>query len=76
MSTSADLLKTGVSQRGAVFGPMAEVVRESLQHLSDSDIRSIAIYLKSLPQAQPEPTTTPVAGRATEERTESRRQAL
>lgn len=52
-----DLLKTGVSQRGAVFGPMAEVVRESLQHLSDSDIRSMATYLKSLPQteAQPKP---------------------
>jgi mono/diheme cytochrome c family protein len=47
----ADLLKTGVSERGAVFGPMAEVVRESLQHLSDSDVRSMATYLKSLRQA-------------------------
>jgi mono/diheme cytochrome c family protein len=45
----ADLLKTGVSQRGAVFGPMAEVVSTSLQHLSPSDIQSMAIYLKSVP---------------------------
>lgn len=43
-----DLLKTGVSQRGAVFGPMAEVVSTSLQHLSHSDIQSMAIYLKSV----------------------------
>jgi mono/diheme cytochrome c family protein len=46
----ADLLKTGVSQRGAVFGPMAEVVSTSLQHLSGSDIQSMAIYLKSVPK--------------------------
>jgi mono/diheme cytochrome c family protein len=44
------LLKTGVSPRGAVFGPMAEVVRESLQYLSDNDVRAMAVYLKSLPQ--------------------------
>ena len=44
------LLKTGVSPRKAVFGPMAEVVKESLQHLSEQDIEAMAIYLKSLPQ--------------------------
>ncbi|HEY0845678.1 MAG TPA: cytochrome c [Noviherbaspirillum sp.] len=44
------LLKTGVSMRGAVSGPMAEVVRESLQYLTDADIRAMAVYLKSLPQ--------------------------
>lgn len=44
-----DLLKTGISQRATVFGPMAEVVRESLQHLSDEDARAMAVYLKSLP---------------------------
>jgi mono/diheme cytochrome c family protein len=47
----AELLKTGVSARGAVYGPMAEVVAESLQHLSDPDIQSMAVYLKSLPAA-------------------------
>ncbi|HYD96787.1 MAG TPA: cytochrome c [Noviherbaspirillum sp.] len=46
-----DLMKTGVSARGAVSGPMAEVVRESLQHLDHGDLRAMAIYLKSLPQS-------------------------
>lgn len=44
-----DLLQTGVSARGAVYGPMAEVTYHSLQHLSDDDIRAMAVYLKSLP---------------------------
>lgn len=47
-----DLLKTGVSARGAVFGPMAEVVGKSMQYLADSDIKAMAIYLKSLPQTE------------------------
>ncbi|MET0964561.1 MAG: cytochrome c [Noviherbaspirillum sp.] len=46
------LLKTGASQRGAVFGPMAEVVGASLQHLSGADIASMAVYLKSVPGSQ------------------------
>lgn len=51
-----DLLKTGVSARGAVFGPMAEVVQGSLQHLSDADIGAMAVYLKSLsPQGREKP---------------------
>lgn len=45
----ASLLKTGISPRAAVFGPMAEVVKESLQYLNDSDISAIAVYLKALP---------------------------
>lgn len=44
----ADLLRTGVSARGAVFGPMAQVVHDSLQHLSEADVRAMAVYLKSL----------------------------
>lgn len=42
-----DLLKTGVSHRGAVFGPMSEVVRDSLQHLTEADITAMVVYLKS-----------------------------
>jgi mono/diheme cytochrome c family protein len=42
-----ELLRTGVSLRGAVFGPMAEVVRESLQHLTAEDVAAIAEYLES-----------------------------
>jgi mono/diheme cytochrome c family protein len=42
------LLKHGVTERYAVFGPMAEVVHDSTQHLEVSDLRAMAIYLKSL----------------------------
>jgi mono/diheme cytochrome c family protein len=42
-----DLLKSGVSARGAVFGPMAEVVRDSLQFLTPEDITAMVVYLKS-----------------------------
>jgi mono/diheme cytochrome c family protein len=48
-----DLLRNGVSQRGAVYGPMAEVTFNSMQYLSDADIRAMAIYLKSLGQGNP-----------------------
>ncbi|MBN3805960.1 c-type cytochrome [Paraburkholderia sp. Ac-20336] len=53
----ASLLKTGVSNRGAVFGPMAEVVHNSLQYLSTEDINAMATYLKTIPQKSdaPEP---------------------
>jgi mono/diheme cytochrome c family protein len=54
-----DYLKTGVSVRGAVYGPMAEVVYNSLQYMTDADIRAMAVYLKSLAQGSPpEPATT------------------
>ncbi|TFW01947.1 c-type cytochrome, partial [Oxalobacteraceae bacterium OM1] len=49
-----DLLHTGVSAQGAVSGPMAEVVQQSLQHLSREDVQAMAVYLKSLPQSQVE----------------------
>lgn len=45
----AQLLHTGVSPRATVFGPMAEVVGESLQYLSAQDVQAMAVYLKSLP---------------------------
>lgn len=45
------LLKTGRSERGTAYGPMAEVVRESLQYLNDKDIGAIATYLLDQPQA-------------------------
>ena len=54
-----DLLHTGVSQRATVFGPMAEVVERSLQHLDTADIAAMASYLKALP-------ATPVERRAQE----------
>jgi mono/diheme cytochrome c family protein len=51
-----DLLKTGIAPRATVFGPMAEVVQKSLQHLSNEDVTAMAVYLKSLPS-----TPAPVA---------------
>jgi mono/diheme cytochrome c family protein len=45
-----DYLRRGISTRGAVYGPMAEVVYNSLQYLNDDDTRAMAIYLKSLSQ--------------------------
>jgi mono/diheme cytochrome c family protein len=64
----ADLLKTGVSQRGTASGPMAEVVGESLQHLSDSDIGAMAHYLKSLPKtsAPSQPQSVRLSGQDTD----------
>lgn len=44
-----DLLKTGQSARGTAFGPMADVVRGSTQHLSDDDLQAIATHLAALP---------------------------
>ena len=48
-----DLLRKGVSKRGAVYGPMAEVVYNSLQYLTDADTQAMAVYLKSLGQQTP-----------------------
>ncbi|WP_242468284.1 cytochrome c [Burkholderia plantarii] len=47
-------LKTGRNPHSAVSGPMGEVVENSTQYLSDTDLKAIAVYLKSLgapPQA-------------------------
>ncbi|MGJ5175644.1 c-type cytochrome [Bradyrhizobium oligotrophicum] len=54
-----DLLQTGVSNRGVVYGPMAEVVHNSLQYLTDDDARAMAVYLKGI--AEPSPKAPPVS---------------
>ncbi|PSC06320.1 alcohol dehydrogenase [Alsobacter soli] len=56
----SDLLRTGVSRRGAVYGPMAEVTYNSLQYLTPEDTRAMAVYLKSLGQEPPSPATSTV----------------
>ncbi|MBS7539733.1 c-type cytochrome [Ancylobacter lacus] len=48
-----DLLQAGASKRGVVFGPMAEVVHNSLQYLTDEDARAMAVYLKGIAEASP-----------------------
>jgi mono/diheme cytochrome c family protein len=50
-----DLLRTGVSARGAVYGPMSAVVQHSLQDTSLSDLNAMAVYLKSRAQSGGEP---------------------
>ena len=48
-----DLLQAGISDRGAVYGPMAEVTYHSLQYMTDDDIKAMAVYLKTLPDNDP-----------------------
>jgi len=59
------LLKTGVSPHASVAGPMGEVVRGSTQHLSEADLRAMAVHLRGLPQTPPmeaEPAPRAAAG--------------
>jgi mono/diheme cytochrome c family protein len=50
----ATYLKTGALEgKGTAVGPMAEVVHNSLQYLTDSDLRAMAEYLKAIPPDSP-----------------------
>ncbi len=51
-------LRTGRSAQASALGPMAEVVRDSTQHLSTADLDAMARYLQSLPQ-QRQPRRSP-----------------
>jgi mono/diheme cytochrome c family protein len=42
-------LHSGFSPRAGTFGPMNEVIVNSLKKLSAEDVRAMAVYLKSLP---------------------------
>ncbi|MBG9387804.1 c-type cytochrome [Caenimonas aquaedulcis] len=44
------LLQTGIAPRGTVLGPMADVVKQSTQHLAPADLQAMAVFLKSLPE--------------------------
>jgi mono/diheme cytochrome c family protein len=44
------LLRTGTSASAQTSGPMAEVVQHGTQHMSDTDLQAMAVYLQS--QAQ------------------------
>ncbi len=61
----AALLKTGVSPRGSVLGPMAEVVLHSTQHLSDADLTAMAVFLQSLPPTAADKPATMAPGNST-----------
>ena len=60
-SDIAELLQVGVSHRATVYGPMAEVVYNSLQYLSDEDAEAMAVYLKDLAPRDSEPPVTTTA---------------
>ena len=47
-----EYLKTGANAKSAAGGPMAEVVKNSTQYLSDVDLNAIAVYLKDVPSEQ------------------------
>lgn len=56
----AEYLRAGVSEQGAAYGPMAEVVYSSLRHLTEADATAMATYLKSIP-AHPLPRSMTTA---------------
>ncbi len=43
-----ELLATGISNRAVASGPMATIIRQSLQYLSAEDMRAMAVYLKAI----------------------------
>lgn len=45
-----ELLRTGVGKNTVVSGPMADVVYQSTQLLSVTDLTAIAVYLKEIPK--------------------------
>lgn len=55
------LLRTGSAPRGAVSGPMAEVVARSTQYLDEADARAMAVYLRELPVHPPSVSSESVA---------------
>ncbi len=53
-------LKTGSNRFGIASGPMADAVSHSTSHLSDADLRAMAMYLKSLPPSH-DKTPSPIS---------------
>ena len=49
----AEYLQSGVNKHAASYGPMSEVVVNSLQFATAADTKAMAVYLKSLPAQAP-----------------------
>ncbi|WP_455845191.1 c-type cytochrome [Pantoea agglomerans] len=47
-----DYLKLGSNHVAVASGPMAEAVTNSTQHLTDADLKAIAVYLKQVPPSK------------------------
>jgi mono/diheme cytochrome c family protein len=57
-------LRTGrAAGKAQAAGPMAEAIDRSLRHLSEDDLRAIAIYVKSVPAVHDAADTVPVYAR-------------
>jgi mono/diheme cytochrome c family protein len=54
-----EYLQSGRNGRSHAGELMSEVVVNSTSKMSDTDVRAIAVYLKSLPAGAPEPEVTP-----------------
>ena len=57
------LLRTGASNTAQTSGPMGEVVQHSLQHLNETDLQAMAVYLQSRAQSSAQPTAKTQAAR-------------
>ena len=61
----AKYLRSGFSLRAGTFGPMNEVIDNSLKNLSETDVHAMAVYLKSLPpQDSPQAVVSDAAVKA------------
>ena len=69
-----EFLQTGSTHKGVVFGPMSDVVHESMAHLTADDVHAIAFYLKNTPPRSGRPG--PALARAERVRSIARGQAV
>jgi len=63
----AETGKLMAGKRGVVFGPMAQVVHDSLQYITEADTQAMAVYLKSLATAGRAHVTGDVLGAVRDE---------
>jgi mono/diheme cytochrome c family protein len=54
MKDIVELLRTGISARGAAVGPMAAVVQHSLQEMTLTDLTAMATYLRAQSDKKPD----------------------
>lgn len=59
------LLKTGQNRYTSAAGGMTDVIHHSTQHMTDDDLKAMAVYVKSLPDATGNPPAAPVQSVAT-----------
>lgn len=57
VESAAAFLRSGKSERAVMMGPMADVVFDSLRHLTPADARAMAAYLTSVEEREVEAST-------------------